>query len=155
MREENTKEREKRLTRFVYPLSTKVDRTPCDTPISPLGGPLESAQAYAKGEKPNMADKKIFPREGRIVCPFCGATYLPAEVFSPGELEGKPDSIVKDALGTILYSDYVEGEEACPEEEYVCDVCGRRLRIKPRMTFEVEEAPEELDFARDSASLEG
>lgn len=101
-----------------------------------------------------MADKKIFPKEGRIKC-VCGAEYLPAEVFSPGELEGRPDSIVKDALGTILYSDYVEGEEACPEEEYVCDVCGRRLRIKPRMSFEVEEAPEELDFARDSASLEG
>ena len=41
-----------------------------------------------------------------IKCPHCGYEYVPAEIFMPTDIEGKPDSIVKDVLGKVLYAEY-------------------------------------------------
>ena len=37
-----------------------------------------------------------------IKCPHCGCEYLPAEVFYPKYLLGKPFNIIRDEEGTIL-----------------------------------------------------
>lgn len=89
-----------------------------------------------------------------IVCPRCGAEYLPAEIFIDNEIEGKPASQpVKDALGKILYAEYEEGSAPCQPETYVCDRCGRTFKVFPKAEYRTEQAPEEEDFADQAASL--
>lgn len=51
-----------------------------------------------------MEDKKQ-QRHQTFKCPHCGYEYTPADVFMPGDLIGKPESVVRDALGKIIYLD--------------------------------------------------
>lgn len=94
--------------------------------------------------------KKAWPV---IKCPFCGAEYAVPEIFMPGDLIGRTDSVVKDALGKTIYVDYVEGEEPCQQAEYVCDHCDHTFIVEPVVQFKVKKQAEELDFASDSVSL--
>lgn len=88
-----------------------------------------------------------------IKCPHCGYEAVPAEIFYPGSLLGKPESLVRDALGKIIYLDYMEGEEPCQSEKYFCDGCGQLFVVEPVMTFKVKKEAEELDFTSDYVSL--
>ena len=38
-----------------------------------------------------------------IKCPHCGYEMIPAEIFYPDSLLGTPKTIVRDALGKIIY----------------------------------------------------
>ena len=40
-----------------------------------------------------------------IVCPYCGYEHEPSEAIYPEDLLGKPDSIVRDGTGKIIYRD--------------------------------------------------
>ncbi len=88
-----------------------------------------------------------------IKCPHCGATYVPAEIFMPGDFLGKPDSLVKDALGKILYCDYEEGEEPLATESFICDHCGKPFVVEPVISYKVRKEDEEKDFSSDTVSL--
>ena len=88
-----------------------------------------------------------------IKCPHCGAQYLPAEIFLPGAFLGRPDDLVKDSLGKILYEDYREGGEPNMTEQYICDYCDKPFVIEAYITYKsVEEEPEK-DFSTQYVSL--
>jgi hypothetical protein len=88
-----------------------------------------------------------------IKCPHCSAQYLPAEIYMPGAMLGRPDDLVKDALGKILYEDYREGAEPDMTEHFVCDYCDKPFIIEATLTFKsMEEAPEK-DFSTQYVSL--
>ena len=38
-----------------------------------------------------------------IKCPYCGAEYLPEEIYYPDSFFGKPRDIVKNSKGEIEY----------------------------------------------------
>lgn len=88
-----------------------------------------------------------------IACPYCGHEFLPDEIFMPGDIIGKSDDIVKDALGKILYADYLEGQEPCQDESYICDGCGKAFKVKVSAKYTAVPEDEEVDFSKESASL--
>jgi DNA-directed RNA polymerase subunit RPC12/RpoP len=88
-----------------------------------------------------------------IKCPNCGYEFTPAEIFYPETLLGNPESVVRDALGKIIYLDYTEGEEPCQPEKYFCDNCDKPFIVEPVLTFKVKKEVEELDFTETFVSL--
>ena len=71
----------------------------------------------------------------------------------PGDLVGKPDSIVRDALGKIIYQDYPEGETPTQSESFVCDECGKPFVVEPVISYKVKKEDEALDFSDPYSSL--
>jgi len=88
-----------------------------------------------------------------IRCPHCGYEYVPAEIFMPGDLVGKTDQVIRDALGKIIYQDYEDGEEPLAVETYCCDNCGKEFLVEPVIQYKVKKQVEELDFSDQSVSL--
>jgi DNA-directed RNA polymerase subunit RPC12/RpoP len=70
-----------------------------------------------------------------IYCPECGMEYLPAEIYLPNELLGKPYHIIKDFKGSIL--DFT-GNSMNMKESYICDKCGSKFRVTARVNFKSE-----------------
>lgn len=88
-----------------------------------------------------------------IKCPHCGAQYLPAEIYMPGAFLGRPDDIVKDALGKILYEDYREDQEPDMTESFTCEYCNKLFVVEATVTYKsMAEAPEK-DFGTQYVSL--
>lgn len=102
----------------------------------------------------NKQGIRLQPRRG-IRCPHCGWEYDPSELLFPDNVLGqaKPESIVRDPLGKILYLEYQEGKEPLAEETYYCDNCGREfvIEVDPRYTSKAQ--VEELDFSETSVKL--
>ena len=71
----------------------------------------------------------------------------------PGELVGKPDSVVRDALGKIIYLDYNEDEQPAQVAEYICDECGKPFVVEPVIQYKVKKQVEEKDFSNPYVSL--
>ena len=71
----------------------------------------------------------------------------------PGELLGKPDSVVKDALGKILYEDYADGDEPELVERFECENCGKPFVVEATIGFKTKKEDEELDFSEQYSSL--
>ena len=88
-----------------------------------------------------------------IKCPHCGYEYIPAEIFMPGDLLGESDSLVRDALGKIIYLEYKESYEPAQPEKYFCDNCDKPFIVEPVLTFKVRKEAEELDFTETFVSL--
>lgn len=88
-----------------------------------------------------------------ITCPHCGYQYVPADIFMPGELIGKPEQVIRDALGKIIYQEYDDEELPAQVEHYVCDECGKAFVVEPVITYKVRKEDEALDFAEQSVSL--
>lgn len=68
----------------------------------------------------------------KIKCPHCGAEYLPAEIYLPTSLLGRPKDIQKDANGRIL--NYF-GTNMDLLESYRCDYCDRKFRVEATIKF--------------------
>lgn len=66
----------------------------------------------------------------KIVCPHCGAEYLPQEIFVLSDFN-KSD-IIKDENGKIL--DNIEYDTY---ESYRCDYCDKTFQATMGMAFEV------------------
>ena len=77
-----------------------------------------------------------------IKCPICGEEFMPAEVFLPTDLLGKPTEIIKTHSGKI---EFFLGDEPDFEESYVCDGCGSKLKIKANLSFKVELEEEKFE----------
>lgn len=71
----------------------------------------------------------------KIVCPFCEAEYLPAEIYYPNSLLGKPSNIVKDEHGKILS---FLNDSMDVRESYVCDYCNKTFNVKMEYSFNIE-----------------
>jgi hypothetical protein len=88
-----------------------------------------------------------------IKCPHCGAQYLPAEIYMPGAFLGRPEDLVKDSLGKILYEDYREGEEPDMLEHFTCEFCDKPFVIEATITYKSMEEEPEKDFSTQYVSL--
>jgi hypothetical protein len=93
--------------------------------------------------------KTIINHKSSIIrCPFCGAEYLPGEIYMPGSIIGQPDEIVKDSLGKIIYEDY-DNELREPDmiEHFICDQCDKPFVIEATVTYKTREEAPENDFS--------
>ena len=89
-----------------------------------------------------------------IKCPHCGYELIPSEVFYPEDIiGGRTDSLIRDALGKIIYLEYKEDQEPCHSEQYICDNCDKPFVVEPVVSYKVKKEVEELDFSTDTASL--
>ena len=89
-----------------------------------------------------------------IRCPFCGAEYLPGEIYMPGSLIGQPDDVVRDFSGKIIYEDYYTVErEPNMIEHYICDYCDKPFVIEATVTYKAKEEAPENDFSTKYVSL--
>lgn len=89
-----------------------------------------------------------------IKCPKCGCEYTVAEIFVPESLTGRSHRVIKDALGKVLYVDYLDDEDR-PDyvEHYQCDNCDTKFVVEAQMTFKTKLESEVLDFQNESVSL--
>lgn len=92
-------------------------------------------------------------RKAIIKCPHCGWEYSASEIFFPGELVGKPETVIRDALGKIIYEDYPEDSEPNQTEHYICDNCEKPFVVSATVTYKARVEEEELDFSNDTVSL--
>lgn len=88
-----------------------------------------------------------------IKCPHCGYEYVPAEIFLAEEIYGKPATVIRDALGKIIYVEWEDGYEPQAVETYCCDNCDKSFIVEANLSFKVKPQAEELDFSDTSASL--
>lgn len=70
-----------------------------------------------------------------ISCPHCSYEYLPAEIFIPKYLLGKPQDIIRDADGQILE---VNGIPMDLTETYTCDKCNNTFNVTMKLSFNTE-----------------
>jgi hypothetical protein len=71
----------------------------------------------------------------------------------PGAFLGRPEDLVKDSFGKILYEDYQEGQEPDMLEHFTCEYCEKPFVIEATVTYKsMEEAPEK-DFSTQYVSL--
>lgn len=99
-----------------------------------------------------LEDKKKLTTS-KIVCPFCGMEYSADEIFFPGELIGKSETIIRDPLNHIIYRDYEEGNEPDQTEHYICDSCGKAFKVIAITTYRAEAEDEDKDFTIDYVNL--
>ena len=95
------------------------------------------------------------PKRPVIKCPHCGWEYTPSDIFLPGDFLGRPDTVIRDALGKILYEDYDEMNEPNLEEHYICDNCDKPFIITATISYKSKVEAEELDFSSEYCSLLG
>ena len=88
-----------------------------------------------------------------IRCVHCGAQYLPAEIFIPGAFLGRPDDIVKDSFGKIIYEDYEPCKEPDMIERYTCDYCDKPFVVEATLTYKTMAEEPERDFGTQYVSL--
>ena len=69
-----------------------------------------------------------------IVCPNCGAEYLPCEVYYPNQFLGKSYEIDK-IDGKI---DMFNGSNMNLEESYVCDNCETKFKVTAKVQFKTQ-----------------
>ena len=88
-----------------------------------------------------------------IRCVHCGAQYLPGEIYMPGSFLGRPDDIVKDSFGKIIYEDYHVGKEPDMIERYICDYCDKPFIVEASITYKTMAEEPERDFKNQYVSL--
>ncbi len=71
----------------------------------------------------------------------------------PGDLIGKPETVLRDALGKIIYQEYDQDDEPAQIERYICDECGKPFTVEPIITYKVKKEEEALDFSTQESSL--
>ena len=92
-------------------------------------------------------------KSSNLKCPHCGAQYLPAEIFMPGAFLGRPDDIVKDSFGKIIYEDYKVNAEPDMLEHYICDYCNTPFVVEATITYKTMAEEPEKDFSNQYVSL--
>ena len=86
-------------------------------------------------------------------CPHCGAQYLPVEIFLPGAFLGRPEDVVRDSFGKLLYEDYEVGKEPDMMERYTCDYCDQPFIVEASITYKTMTEVPERDFKNQYVSL--
>lgn len=73
----------------------------------------------------------------KIECPFCGAEYLPGEIFLPKHFLGQPKEVTRDYRGKIKSVSNLTNQDL--EETYICDYCSTVFNIGADITFTTNE----------------
>lgn len=79
----------------------------------------------------------------KIRCPYCGAEYVPSEIFMPETLLDKSTIIDKDSNGII---ENIEGEEAELIESYICDYCNKEFVVNANVVYNVVKEDVEEEY---------
>lgn len=77
-----------------------------------------------------------------IKCCHCGAEYLPAEIYLPDSLLGRPRNIEKDLNGKII--SYF-GSNMNVTESYRCDYCQRKFSVDANIKFYTSSKSKDFD----------
>lgn len=67
-----------------------------------------------------------------IVCPHCGAEYMPGEILVEDGILGDVHDIVRTSKGHI---EHCLGKPYDLQETYICDYCNREFRVTGTMSF--------------------
>lgn len=67
-----------------------------------------------------------------IKCPYCGAEYLPSEIYIPNAFFGKPGHVERTFDGKILEYD---GTGLDTKETYRCDSCNKEFYVNAQIHF--------------------
>lgn len=78
-----------------------------------------------------------------IKCPYCGAEYLPCEIFMPGDMLDRSKIIDKNSKGII---EHVEGKEADLEESYICDFCDKEFTVTASVVYTSHKEDSEEEY---------
>lgn len=78
----------------------------------------------------------------KIVCPNCGAEYLPVEIFIPQSFFGNIKDIERDEGGKIV--EFI-GDNMDTKEQYRCDYCSKKFNIDANVDFIVESSSTSID----------
>ena len=71
----------------------------------------------------------------------------------PGDLIGEAKTVIRDALGKIIYQEYEADSEPNQSEKYFCDNCDKPFIVEPVITYRVKKEVEELDFSSTYVNL--
>jgi len=82
-----------------------------------------------------MKDKHI------IVCPHCGAEYLPNEIYIPNEFFTSTSSLKDEHCKILSLSSNVLNTV----EEYCCDNCSNTFKVSATVSFDTEEIKDDFD----------
>lgn len=86
-----------------------------------------------------------------IKCPVCGREYMPAEIYLPNSLLGRPTQIQRDATTGKIDNFY--GTDMDLVEHYVCDKCNTPFKVVAKVQFNTYEE-DKYNFNKDySVSL--
>ena len=77
-----------------------------------------------------------------IKCPVCGREYMAGEIFLPNYFVGQPTDIVRGYEDNILM---YKGEDMDLEEEYTCDKCNTKFKVRAVVTFKTEKVEDFFD----------
>ena len=86
-----------------------------------------------------------------IKCPHCGAQYTLDEIYISKYLTGKSATVVKDALGKILYIDFEEQPDL--SEKFNCEYCNKDFNVTLNITATSKKVEDEIDFSNNVVSL--
>jgi len=86
-----------------------------------------------------------------VKCPHCGREYLLGEIYTDRAFTGRPTDIVRDALGKIIYANYVV--EPDYHETYICDGCSKQFVVDAEVSLKSNKEAVELDFTEPAVSL--
>lgn len=68
----------------------------------------------------------------KIICPNCGAEYLPVEIFIPQSFFGNIKTVERDENGKI--TEFL-GDNMDVNESYRCDYCSKKFSIETSIDF--------------------
>lgn len=95
----------------------------------------------------------ILHKSTLIKCPHCSAEYLPGEIYMPNAITGRPDEVVRDSLGRIIYEDYIAGHEPSLAESFTCEYCNKPFVIDAVVSYKTKEEAAEKNFSEQYVSL--
>lgn len=85
-------------------------------------------------------------REEKLIikCPYCGAEYIPSELYYPEDFLPNVKDMVKDENENIIA---YTGNIMNLVEEYTCDKCGHTFKVIAEIKFKTEKCPQhDFDF---------
>lgn len=85
----------------------------------------------------------------KIECPFCGAEYLPGEIFLPKHFLGQPKEVTRDYRGKILD---IFGVDQDTSERYVCDRCTSVFTVDAIIDYRIEREAERKEVYKQKLS---
>lgn len=78
-----------------------------------------------------------------IRCPYCGAEFLPSEIYLRDYFLGKATNVERDDKNKIVS---YQGIEQDLEETFNCDFCDKKFKVKADITYAVKGVEFEEEF---------